>query len=163
MDTKMSNIRDKVNMQEIVELAKLLHQNGDKVLNALSKLSLSTTLLYNLNEAFSMIVTKEEDLEASFQVCNSSEIDIFRDLKFLHDFVQKTIGLKVTGCPNDPRISVDITKFRHLKYLELKKINISSVKGLQGVRGQLESVICAGRKGIDTVSQLLCNYNFFFY
>ncbi|KZC15076.1 Serine/threonine-protein kinase 11-interacting protein, partial [Dufourea novaeangliae] len=151
----MNSFQDAASMQEIVELGKLLRQNGDKVLSASSKLSLSTTLLYNLNKAFSSIVDKPEDLESSFQVCNSSEIDIFCHLKFLHDFVQKTVGLKVTCCTNNTKIPVDITKFKHLKYLELKKINIESVKGLQSVRGQLESVISAGRKGICTVSQLL--------
>lgn len=155
----MSKIQNEAIMQEIMVLGKLLHQNGEKVLNASGKLSLSTTLLYNLNEAFSLIVDGCENLEASFQVCNSSKIDIFRDLKFLHDFVQKTIGLKVTYCPSNPKIPIDITKFRCLKYLELKKINIDNVKGLRGVRGQLESIVCTGRKGVCTVKQLLGNYN----
>ncbi|XP_026298320.1 serine/threonine-protein kinase 11-interacting protein isoform X2 [Apis mellifera] len=153
----MNNFQDEINMQEILLLGKLLHQNGDKVLNSVGKLSLSTTLLYNLNSAFSLIVDGSEDLEASFQVCNSSKIDIFRDLKFLHDFIQKTIGLKLIYCPNNPNIPVDITKFRCLKHLELKKININSVKGLQDVRSQLESIICAGRKGVCTLKQLLAN------
>lgn len=154
----MNNFQDEVNIKEIMELGKLLHQNGDKILSASSKLSLSTILLYNLNEAFSLIVDEPEDLESSFQVCNSSKLDIFRDLKFLHDFVQKTIGLKVTYSPTNSNIPIDITKFRHLKYLELKKINIDFVKGLQGIRGQLETVICAGRKGVCTIRQLLGNY-----
>lgn len=155
----MNNFQDEINMQEILLLGKLLHQNGDKVLNSVGKLSLSTTLLCNLNSAFSLIVDGSEDLEASFQVCNSSKIDIFRDLKFLHDFIQKTIGLKLIYCPNNPNIPVDITKFRCLKHLELKKININSVKGLQDVRSQLESIICAGRKGVCTLKELLGKYN----
>ncbi|OAD52960.1 Serine/threonine-protein kinase 11-interacting protein [Eufriesea mexicana] len=153
----MNNFQNEINVQEIVELVKLLHRNGDKVLNASGKLSLSTTLLYNLNEAFALIVDGCEDLETSFQVCNNSKINIFCDLKFLHDFIQKTIGLKVTYCPNNPNIPVNITKFKCLKYLELKKINIDSVKGLQSVRGELESIVCAGRKGICTIKQLLAN------
>lgn len=155
----MNNFQDEINMQEILLLGKLLHQNGDKVLNSVGKLSLSTTLLCNLNSAFSLIVDGSEDLEASFQVCNSSKIDIFRDLKFLYDFIQKTIGLKLIYCPNNPNIPVDITKFRCLKHLELKKININSVKGLQDVRSQLESIICAGRKGVCTLKELLGKYN----
>ncbi|XP_012140983.2 uncharacterized protein LOC100876018 isoform X1 [Megachile rotundata] len=151
----MNNSQDVVNLKEIMELGELLHRNGDKILSASSKLSLSSTLLYNLNEAFFLIVDEPEDLEASFQVCNSSKIAIFRDLKFLHDFVQKTVGLKVTYCSKSPNVPIDITKFRHLKYLELKKINIDSVKGLQGIRGQLETVICTGQKGVCTVKQLL--------
>ncbi|KAG7211247.1 hypothetical protein KM043_010559 [Ampulex compressa] len=142
---------------QIIGLVKLLRQNGDKVLNASSKLSLSTEMLHNLNEAFALIVDKPEDMDSSFRVCNSSEIDIFRDLKFLHDFVQKTVGLKIVHCSIDPNMPVDITKFRHLKYLELRKVCIYMVKGLQGIRGQLESVTCTGRKGVGAMNQLLVN------
>lgn len=63
-------------MQEIIELAKLLRNNGDKVLSASSKLSLSTKLLHHLNEAFSLIIDETDDLESSFQVCNSSRNDV---------------------------------------------------------------------------------------
>lgn len=70
----MNNFQDEINMQEILLLGKLLHQNGDKVLNSVGKLSLSTTLLYNLNSAFSLIVDGSEDLEASFQVFETSRI-----------------------------------------------------------------------------------------
>lgn len=138
-----------------MDLVRLLRQNGDKVLSASSKLSLSTALLYNLNEAFSLIVDDAEDLESSFQVCNSSKIDLFRDLKFLHDFVQKTVGLKLTHYSGNAKVHIDITKFRCLKYLELKKVSIALVKGIQGIRGQLESITCAGRQGVTTVAQLL--------
>ncbi|XP_015179281.1 PREDICTED: serine/threonine-protein kinase 11-interacting protein isoform X2 [Polistes dominula] len=156
MSESTSNLQRISNMPEIMDLVKLLRQNGDKVLSASSKLSLSTTLLYNLNEAFSLIVDDDEDLKSSFQVCNSSKIDLFRDLKFLHDFVQKTIGLKLTHYSTaNAKIHVDITKFRSLKYLELKKVSINLVKGIQGIRGQLESITCAGRQGITTVAQLL--------
>ncbi|KAI4488204.1 hypothetical protein M0804_005052 [Polistes exclamans] len=156
MSESTSNLQRLSNMPEIMDLVKLLRQNGDKVLSASSKLSLSTTLLYNLNEAFSLIVDDAEDLKSSFQVCNSSKIDLFRDLKFLHDFVQKTIGLKLTQySATNLKVHVDITKFRSLKYLELKKVSINLVKGIQGIRGQLESITCAGRQGITTVAQLL--------
>jgi len=152
----MSNYsQDTVNMQEIIELVKLLRQNGDMILSASSKLSLSTKLLHSLNEAFSLIILEPEDLDSSFQVCNSSKVDIFRDIKFLHDFVQKTISLKITHYSSDDIIIIDISKFRHLKYLELKKVSIELMKGLQSVRGQLESIVCAGRKGVSTIYQLL--------
>ncbi|XP_014477087.1 PREDICTED: serine/threonine-protein kinase 11-interacting protein isoform X2 [Dinoponera quadriceps] len=155
MSAMASHLHDIFSTQDIIELVKLLRQNGDKVLSASSKLSLSTKLLHSLNEAFSLIVVESEELETSFHVCNSSKIDIFRDVKFLHDFVQKTIGLKVTHHFSDPRVTIDISKFRHLKYLELKKVPIELVKGLQSIRGQLEGIVCAGRKGVSTISQLL--------
>ncbi|XP_011705409.1 PREDICTED: serine/threonine-protein kinase 11-interacting protein isoform X2 [Wasmannia auropunctata] len=151
----MSHSQDIINTPEIMELVRLLRQNGDKILSASSKLSLSTKLLHSLNEAFSLIVSESEDLDSSFHVCNSSKIDIFRDVKFLHDFVQKTIGLKVIHCSSDVKVTIDISKFRHLKYLELKGVSVELLKGLQSVRGQLESIVCSGRKGISTIYQLL--------
>lgn len=155
MSESTSGLQRLSNTPDIMDLVRLLRQNGDKVLSASSKLSLSTTLLYNLNEAFLLIVDDAEDLESSFQVCNSSKIDLFRDLKFLHDFVQKTVGLKLTHYSGNAKVHIDITKFRCLKYLELKKVCIALVKGIQGIRGQLESITCAGRQGVTTVAQLL--------
>ncbi|XP_011630532.1 serine/threonine-protein kinase 11-interacting protein isoform X4 [Pogonomyrmex barbatus] len=151
----MSQLQDIINISEIIELVRLLRQNGDKILSASSKLSLSTKLLHSLNETFLLIVPESEDLDSSFHVCNSSKIDIFHDVKFLYDFVQKTIGLKVTHYSSDIRVIIDISKFKHLKYLELKKVSIDLLKGLQSVRGQLESIVCTGRKGVSTIYQLL--------
>ncbi|XP_043479640.1 serine/threonine-protein kinase 11-interacting protein isoform X2 [Leptopilina heterotoma] len=142
-------------IQEIIELAKLLRQNGDKILNGTSKLSLSTTLLHNLNHEFHQIVNEAEDIESSFQVCNSSKNDVFRDIKFLHDFVQKTIGLKITCNLAEAKVDIDISKFRHLKYLELQKVCIELTKGIQSIRGQLECVICAGGRGVSSIGHLL--------
>lgn len=153
----MSHSQAIINIPEITELVKLLRQNGDEILSASSKLCLSTELLHSLNEAFSLIVSESEDLNSSFHVCNSSKVDIFRDVKFLHDFVQKTVGLKLTRYTPDVKVTVDISKFRHLKYLELKRVSVELLKGLQSVRGQLESIVCTGRRGISTIYQLLGN------
>ncbi|XP_058800960.1 serine/threonine-protein kinase 11-interacting protein isoform X2 [Phymastichus coffea] len=144
-------------MQEIIQLARLLRDKGDRVLSASSKLSLSTELLYNLNETFSMIINETDDLESSFQVCNSSRNEVFQDIKFLHDFVQKTIGLKIQNSHNNIKVPVDITKFRHLKYLELQKVPIDMVKGIQGIRGQLECIVCTGGRGVSSVHELLAS------
>ncbi|XP_001600307.1 serine/threonine-protein kinase 11-interacting protein isoform X1 [Nasonia vitripennis] len=142
-------------IQEIVKLAGLLRDTGDKVLSATSKLSLSTKLLADLNGAFSVIINETDDLESSFQVCNSSRNEVFRDIKFLHDFVQKTVGLKIQHNPNDTKVTVDITKFRHLKYLELQKVPLEMVKGIQGIRGQLECIVCSGGRGVGNIYELL--------
>ncbi|XP_051160698.1 serine/threonine-protein kinase 11-interacting protein isoform X2 [Leptopilina boulardi] len=155
MSELSSNPMTMSGIQEIIELAKLLRQNGDKILNGTSKLSLSTTLLHNLNQVFHQIVNEADDLESSFQVCNSSKNDVFRDIKFLHDFVQKTLGLKITCNLADAKVDIDISKFRHLKYLELQKVCIELTKGIQSIRGQLECVICAGGRGVSSIGHLL--------
>ena len=64
------------NMNQIIELTKLLRDKGDKILNGSSKLSLSTELLANLNQAFALMIDETADLESSFQVCNSSRNEV---------------------------------------------------------------------------------------
>jgi hypothetical protein len=53
------------------------------------------------------------------------------------------------------KVSIDITKFRHLKYLELQKVPVEIVKGIQGIRGQLECIICTGGHGVNSIHELL--------
>ncbi|XP_067012094.2 serine/threonine-protein kinase 11-interacting protein isoform X2 [Anabrus simplex] len=131
----------------ISKLASVLRENGDQVLNANSKLSLNTTLLQNLNDAFASIVESDEDDTSAFQVIKTynSKVDFLHDVQFLHDFVQKTAGLKLSHNPvaNVPiKGTVDISKFRNLKFLELKKVPVTLVKGIQGIRGRLQSLVC---------------------
>ena len=81
---------------------------------------------------------------------------MIQNIKFLHDFVQKTEGLKISHRHNDNlQGCIDITKFRHLKYLELHKVPVKLVKGIQGIRGQMECIICCGGHGINTLQELL--------
>ncbi|KDR23218.1 serine/threonine-protein kinase 11-interacting protein [Zootermopsis nevadensis] len=134
-------------MNDISSLASLLRENGDKVLNGQSKLSLTSALLRNLNEAFTIIVENNEESDSSFNVINTTNalVEIFHDIQFLYDFVQKTVGLKLSNCAvtGDCGNSVlDICKFRNLKYLELRKIPVHMLHGIQSVRAQLQSVVC---------------------
>jgi len=134
-------------MNGILRLASLLRENGDKVLNGQSKLSLTVALLRSLNEAFSIIVDNDEGCSNSFHVINSNgtDVDIINDIQFLHDFMQKVVGLKVCDsavtddCEKD---TLDICKFRNLKYLELRKVPVHLLHGIQSVRAQLQSVVC---------------------
>lgn len=73
----------------------------------------------------------------------------------MHDIVQKTISLKIQHFISDSKVIVDITKFRHLKYLELHKISLESVKGIQSIRGQVECVVCSGGCGVKNLYALL--------
>lgn len=134
-------------MNNISSLASLLRENGDRVLNGQSKLSLTVALLRNLNEAFSFIVENNEECGSSFHVINTNntKVEIFHDIQFLHDFVQKTVGLKLSNSAvigdRDSEI-LDICKFRNLKYLELRKVPVHMLHGIQSVRAQLQSIVC---------------------
>lgn len=133
--------------KQITALAKLLKDSGDKVLNCEYKLSLSGSLLRALNDAFSLIVDKNETLPPqSFQVVkpHNAKSDVFRDIQFIYDFVQKTIILSLNQFINDDpyEFEVDISKFRSLRKLEIQKIPINQIIGIQQMRSQLNEIVC---------------------
>ncbi|XP_058455943.1 uncharacterized protein LOC131433132 isoform X2 [Malaya genurostris] len=133
--------------KQITALAKLLKDKGDKVLNFEHKLSLSGSLLRALNDSFSLIVDQNEILPPkSFQVVkpNNAKSDVFRDLQFIYDFVQKTTVLSLNQFINDDpyRFEVDISKFRNLRSLEIQKIPVNQIIGIQQMRSQLNEISC---------------------
>ncbi|KAL9927591.1 protein unc-13 homolog 4B-like [Glossina fuscipes fuscipes] len=79
--------------QQIVELGKLLKNNGDKILNSEFALILSGSILRALNDSFTFIVDSLECGDAkNFQVLKTinSKSSAFRDLQLISDSVQKT-------------------------------------------------------------------------
>lgn len=120
-------------------------------------LYISGTLLRALNDAFTLIADSLEVGEVqNFQVVKpmNSKPPVFRDLQLIHDFVQKTALLCIVEYPGDEYNGIiDISKFRALKRLELKKINVQQVMGMQRLRGQLQHVICV--KSIKAVDDII--------
>lgn len=127
--------------EEVSRLALVLRNNGDKVLNGQGKLSLSTSLLNTLNGSFSLVTEQRDSLSSSFQVITSNtNADTFSDLQFLHDFIQRSVSLKLIPSPADE--AVDISFFKNLKYLELHKVRADSVVGIQYLRPKLQFLVC---------------------
>ncbi|XP_061396733.1 dynein axonemal assembly factor 1 homolog [Musca vetustissima] len=143
--------------QKISELAKLLRNNGDKILSCESTLTLSGSLLRALNDAFTLIADSLEVGEVqNFQVLKpmNSKPPVFRDLQLIHDFVQKTALLCLVHYPGDEYYGkIDISKFCALKRLEVQKIDIKQLAGIQRLRAQLEHLICI--KSIKTVDDII--------
>ena len=73
----------------------------------------------------------------------------------MHDFVQKTSLLCIIKYPGEECIDgkIDITKFRALKRLEIQKVNVKQICGIQPLRGQLEHLICT--KSIKYVDDII--------
>ncbi|EDV57921.2 uncharacterized protein Dere_GG25106, isoform B [Drosophila erecta] len=149
--------------QKITELANLLRQNGDKILSSEFTLTLSGSLLRALNDSFTLIADTEIGAGAgylqpqSFQVVKpiNAKSSVFPDLQLVHDFVQKTTLLKLTYFPSEHYFegAIDIAKFRALRRLEVNKINIGQVVGIQPLRGQLQHLICV--KSITSVDDII--------
>jgi hypothetical protein len=83
----------------------------------------------------------------TFQVTkpNNSKSNVFRELMFIYDFVQKTLILKLTKFIDDDDLmddscKIDISKFRNLTTLEIQRIPIKEIVGLQQLRQQLQNL-----------------------
>lgn len=116
------------------------------------------SLLRSLNDSFTLIADQDEICPPqTFQVVksNNSKSDVFRDLQFIHDFVQKTKILMITQFANDDPYEgcVDVSKFRNLRRLEVHKVHINQVIGIQQMRAYLQEIVCT--RSIDSVKDII--------
>ncbi|XP_023174986.2 serine/threonine-protein kinase 11-interacting protein isoform X2 [Drosophila hydei] len=153
--------------QKITELANLLRKNGDKILSSEFTLTLSGPLLRALNDSFTLIADSDivaggglgtlQKEQQAFQVVKpiNAKSSVFADLQLLHDFVQKTTLLKLNYFPSEHYFegAIDICKFRALRRLEVHKINICQVVGIQALRAQLQQIICI--KSLNNVDDII--------
>lgn len=126
--------------KNINQLAAVLRSNGDKILDASSKLTLSTNLLYSINESLSDVMRQRKAYSTNFHVVEEGQYD----MQFLYDFIQKTVALKVL--PDNEALMdgevVDVRIFRNLKLLEIQRLSLGLIKGLKSLRAQLEYLTC---------------------
>lgn len=168
--------------EKISLLAKLLRESGDKVLNDNFKLTLSgeselnlkkTLVLYYyfpsdlpghllqaLNDSFTLIVNQNEASGGAhtFQVVaanNYSKSFVFRDLQLIYDFVQKTHILCVTHFSSDEPFAgaIDISNFRNLRRLEVCRVSVNQVRGIQAMRPYLQEIRCV--HSVDRVEDII--------
>ncbi|XP_055923743.1 serine/threonine-protein kinase 11-interacting protein isoform X2 [Eupeodes corollae] len=144
--------------KKITELANLLRNNGDKVLNSEFKLTLTGSLLRALNDSFTLISDSSEIVaKQTFQVVkpNYSKSNVFRDLQLIHDFVQKTLYLCIIHYPGDDYFDgvIDISKFQSLKRLEVQKTNVKQIVGIQPLRSQLHQLVCV--RSLQSVVEII--------
>jgi Leucine-rich repeat (LRR) protein len=106
----------------------------------------SGELLRSLNDSFSLIIDENEFVPPQmFQVTkpNNAKSNVFRELMFIYDFIQKTLVLKLTKFledDEDDTCVIDISKFRNLTTIEFQRIDIQRVVGLQLLRSQLQEI-----------------------
>lgn len=93
----------------------------------------------------------------TFQVVkpNNSISDVFRDLQFIYDFVQKTKTLCISHYPSDDAFDgdIDISKFRNLEKLEIYRVAIRQIRGIQQMRAHLHEIICV--RSLTTVKDII--------
>lgn len=115
----------------------------------------------SLNDSFSLIIDENELVPPqAFQVTkpNYSKSNVFRELMFIYDFIQKTFILKLTKFHDDDPLEddsckIDISKFRNLTTLEIQRVPIQRICGLQQLRSQLQEIVA--ERSLTNVKDLI--------
>lgn len=124
------------------------------------KITLTGSLLRALNDSFTLIADPNETCTPNtFQVLkpNNAKSEVFRELQIIYDFVQKAKILCLVAMPTEEPFDgdIDIRKFRSLKRLEIQKIPIEQIVGIQRLRAHLQELICS--KSITSVESIIAH------
>lgn len=134
----------KVEQIDINKLSFTLKECESGIVGGKIKLSLTASLLQRLNYAL-------QQLEYNTEIyCDGRSEE---PIRFLQELVKQTPKLTITQRVKRDTWRVDISRFVNLKYLELSRIPIHLVEGLQALRPQLQVLICE-RCG-DCVEEIL--------
>uniref|UniRef100_A0A1B6M5U1 Serine/threonine-protein kinase 11-interacting protein n=1 Tax=Graphocephala atropunctata TaxID=36148 RepID=A0A1B6M5U1_9HEMI len=119
----------------IVQISNLFKQCEADILEGRKKLSLTASLLQRLNYTIQEL---EYDC-VNFAMSTSTPEE---PVKYLKELIHKTPKLTVTQKVKRETWRVDLSRFNSLKYLELSKIPMHLVEGMQSLRSQLQVLIC---------------------
>lgn len=122
-------------------VANLLRPVSNDVSKGKGKLCLSTVYLNKLNKAFDEHVP--EDLKSSFHL-TEAKASIQIDLQFLLDLVKGTVALKITPdlIEDEESNVVNLRRFQNIKILEIHKIDVKNIIGIQKLRSHIEDLTC---------------------
>ncbi|XP_074653592.1 serine/threonine-protein kinase 11-interacting protein-like [Tubulanus polymorphus] len=138
----------------ITELANLLRTSGDWILEEGVKLSLTSVSLSILNEGFrklenyrlQQIDTSTGVAPVNLVLANKGDDDknrIFDDLTFLYAFIPKISALKVIHGTSTIQGPICLEEFRNLQVLEVKKVPVHLLSGIEKLQLQLCTIICS--------------------
>lgn len=126
-----------------MKLSSLLQSHGDPILSKRSTLCLTATSLVFLNHCFEIVNSGQQGVtkEATEQIgCSDTDKEA---ILFLLDFLRKTPTLRLVpgACLHFDGL-VNISCFRALQVLEIKKVPVGLIQGFQALRPQLKTLIC---------------------
>ncbi|XP_070535506.1 serine-rich adhesin for platelets-like [Ptychodera flava] len=135
----------------VKELAALLRHSGNKILHGSGKLSLTTNSLTYLNDYFNDI---SDGVQSKTQDSNQSADDgnFYQDIQFLYQFIQQTKSLKVMHGTSTIQGTVNICHCEKLHTLEIKRVPLHLLTGLQALRTHLKVLVCT--RCVQTLEEL---------
>lgn len=115
-------------------LSLVLQKHEAEILDGNKKLSLTASLLQNINFAFQAL--------EYYDSANPQNAISVETVKFLQELFRRTPKVAITQRVKCDTWRVDLSRFDNLKYLELSRIPMHLVEGLQSLRSQLEVLVC---------------------
>ncbi|XP_046683894.1 serine/threonine-protein kinase 11-interacting protein isoform X2 [Homalodisca vitripennis] len=119
----------------IVQISNFFKQCEADILEGKTKLSLTASLLQKINYTL-------QELEYDYISFTNSTSTPEEPVKFLQDLIHKAPKLTITQKVKRETWRVDLSRFSSLKYLELNKVPMHLVEGMQSLRSQLQVLIC---------------------
>nr|XP_023022369.1 serine/threonine-protein kinase 11-interacting protein [Leptinotarsa decemlineata] len=141
----------KMGTLDVSQLADILRPSSCDVFSGKGKLCLSVNYLNKLNSVIDKYIA--EDMNCFHIVQSNTKTTLIKDVQFLSDLILKTCSLRITPDLVDNYSCVDISRFKNVKILEIYKLNINLVVGLQRLRSQIQELACS--RSIQTVSDVL--------
>ncbi|KAF7270656.1 hypothetical protein GWI33_016377 [Rhynchophorus ferrugineus] len=123
------------------KVVELLRPVSKDVFNGKGKLCLSTVYLQKLNSTLETY--SPEELASSFH-STENKFNLQRDLQSLQELITGTISLKLTPdlVNNEETNEIVLKRFTNLKVLEIHKLDIKTIIGIQKLRSQIEELTC---------------------
>uniref|UniRef100_A0A1B6DEH5 Serine/threonine-protein kinase 11-interacting protein n=2 Tax=Clastoptera arizonana TaxID=38151 RepID=A0A1B6DEH5_9HEMI len=119
---------------KIQSLSITLQKNETDIREGSKKLSLTPSILQDINSS----IIRMQNLEIS----SSQSPSTIKNLKFLQELFYHTQKLIITQGVKCNRWQVDLQGFYKLKHLELSRIPMQVIEGLQSLRSKLEVLVC---------------------
>ncbi|CAG9822500.1 unnamed protein product [Phaedon cochleariae] len=138
---------------DISHLADALRPVSRDICSGKGKLCLSANYLGKL---WSIMETFTSPDVKSFHIVQGDQTrnNIIRDMQFLVELVENTVNLRIIPDLEDNyNDCLNIGRFHNIKVLEIYKLNINIVLGIQKLRSQVQELSCC--KSIQSISDII--------
>jgi len=130
--------------QPIEQLATLLREHGNAILENNATLCLTTPVLISLNQQFEQLNLRRSQNgseNSDFQVILAGDSD--KDIALVFDFVQKSPNLKLESgpvCSASPQLC--LLPFKSIQFLDIRRVPIAYLRGLHHIAKHLKFLTC---------------------
>ncbi|KAK9879338.1 hypothetical protein WA026_004189 [Henosepilachna vigintioctopunctata] len=144
-----------MDVAEIENLAFLLKGNEGPISEGLKKVSLTNHVLDKINNLVDLYI---KQLMINNPTCidvsdQTSTETMKKNIQIIYSLMQNIAHLKVIADIVEVDSSIDISHFRHLQILEIQKIDILKITGINSLRVHLHHLICV--RSIESLKSLL--------